>query len=112
MTAVTEKGRFKLVRALRAGTLEVQLDGEKSDILTILVNGKLQIKPNKNSRLSRETDITLKKYQTIDELQNHVYSIAKKTYTSLWKNIRDRSPEVTLTYTLPNGLKTEYPDKE
>ncbi len=107
MAAVTERTKFKLVRALRAGTLEIKLDGKKSDILAILVNGKLQIKPNKNSRLSRDTNITQRQYEDLDELQDFVYQTAKTTYGRL----EGQRPEVTLTYTRPNGLKTEYPSK-
>lgn len=76
-------GRKKLLvktPGIKVGRLEVSVGGETTDILQVLKNGQYRLKPNHNSRLSRETDITQRRYADRKEAENYTKELAQKQY--------------------------------
>ena len=75
----------KLVRRkyLRVGTIEVLVDGEIKDTLTILKNGSYLIKHDKGS-LAQRAGLLGIRYRNVDEMNDCVSAAARKRYQTFF----------------------------
>ena len=91
---------IKIIRTkyLRRGNLEVLINGEIKNTLTVLENGHYRIGNDENSRELLGKDATKIPFRNVNQMKNYVLSVVKGKYQKTLISMVINKPPINIEY--------------